>query len=50
VSEHRKKYAGSQAERSSKEVADAEAMKIANQLKSTTLSGRLEEGTEETVR
>ncbi|RLM78656.1 putative methionine--tRNA ligase [Panicum miliaceum] len=38
VSEHRKKYAGSQAERSSKEVADAEAMKIANQLKSTTLS------------
>ncbi|KAG2661261.1 hypothetical protein PVAP13_1KG494300 [Panicum virgatum] len=38
VSEHRKKYAGSQAERRSQEVADAEAMKIANQLKSTTLS------------
>jgi len=39
VSEHRKKYAGSQAERRSQEVADAEAMKISNQLKSTTLSG-----------
>ncbi|CAL5054560.1 unnamed protein product [Urochloa decumbens] len=38
VSEYRKKYAGSQAERSSKEVADAEATKIANQLRSTTLS------------
>ncbi|CAL5019371.1 unnamed protein product [Urochloa decumbens] len=38
VSEYRKKYAGSQAERSSKEVADAQATKIANQLRSTTLS------------
>ncbi|KAF8729573.1 hypothetical protein HU200_017517 [Digitaria exilis] len=39
VSEHRKKYAGSQAERSSKAVADAEATKITNQLKSAALSG-----------
>ncbi|CAN6246245.1 unnamed protein product [Urochloa humidicola] len=38
VSEHRKNYAGSQAERISKEVANAEATKIANQLRSTTLS------------
>jgi methionyl-tRNA synthetase len=39
VSEHRKKCARSQAKRSSQEVVDAEAMKISNQLISTTLSG-----------
>ncbi|CAD6242541.1 unnamed protein product [Miscanthus lutarioriparius] len=38
VSEHREAYAGSQAERSSKAVADAEATKIANQLNSIALS------------
>lgn len=41
VSEYRKKYAGSQAERSSKAVADAEAAKIANQVKSIALSGNV---------
>jgi len=40
VSEHREAYAGSQAERSSKAVADAEATKIANQLNSIALSGK----------
>lgn len=41
VSEYREKYAGSQAERNSKAVADAEATKIANQNKSIALSGNL---------
>jgi len=40
VSKHRETYAGSQAERSSKAVADAEATKIANQLNSIALSGK----------
>lgn len=39
VSEYREKYAGSQAERSSKSVADTEATEIANQLESIALSG-----------
>jgi methionyl-tRNA synthetase len=39
VATHREKYAGSQAERSSKAAADAEANKVANQLKGTKLSG-----------
>jgi hypothetical protein len=39
VALHREKYAGSQAERSSKAAADAEASKVANQLKGTKLSG-----------
>ncbi|ONL95086.1 Methionine--tRNA ligase cytoplasmic [Zea mays] len=39
VALHREKYAGSQAERSSKAAADAEANKVANQLKGTKLSG-----------
>ncbi|KAL5679624.1 hypothetical protein ACJX0J_006009, partial [Zea mays] len=38
VALHREKYAGSQAERSSKAAADAEANKVANQLKGTKLS------------
>jgi methionyl-tRNA synthetase len=38
VALHREKYAGSQAERSSKAAADAEASKVANQLKGTKLS------------
>jgi hypothetical protein len=41
VSEYREKYAGSQAERNSKAVADAEATKIANQTQSIALSGKL---------
>jgi len=41
VSKHRETYAGSQAERSSKAVADAEATKIANQLNSIALSGNV---------
>jgi methionyl-tRNA synthetase len=36
---HRENYAGSQAERSSKAAADAEANKVANKLKGTKLSG-----------
>jgi hypothetical protein len=40
VSKHRETYAGSQAERRSKAVADAEATKIANQLNSIALSGK----------
>lgn len=39
VSAHRDKYAGSQAERSSKAAADAEANKVAKQLKGSKLSG-----------
>ena len=39
VALHREKYAGSQAERSSKAAADAGASKVANQLKGTKLSG-----------
>ncbi|CAL4938253.1 unnamed protein product [Urochloa decumbens] len=39
VTLHREKYAGSQAERSSKAAADAEANKVASQLKGTKLSG-----------
>lgn len=39
VALHREKYAGSQAERSSKAAADAEANKVANKLKGTKLSG-----------
>ena len=39
VALHREKYAGSQAERSSKAAADAEASKVANKLKGTKLSG-----------
>ncbi|KAG2553788.1 hypothetical protein PVAP13_9KG622000 [Panicum virgatum] len=38
VALHREKYAGSQAERSSKAAADAEASKVANQLKGSKLS------------
>jgi hypothetical protein len=36
---HRDKYVGSQAERSSKVAADAEANKVAKQLKGSKLSG-----------
>jgi hypothetical protein len=36
---HRDKYAGSQAERSSKAAADAEANRVAKQLKGSKLSG-----------
>jgi len=39
VALHREKYAGSQAERSLKAAADAEASKVANKLKGTKLSG-----------
>jgi hypothetical protein len=39
VAVHRNKYAGSQAERSSKAAADAEAQKVAKQLKDSKLSG-----------
>ncbi|KAK3158990.1 hypothetical protein QOZ80_2AG0144280 [Eleusine coracana subsp. coracana] len=38
VNQHRERYAGSQAERCSKAVANAEARKIANQIKGTKLS------------
>ena len=39
VTAHRDKYAGSQAERSSRAAADAEANKVAKQLKCSKLSG-----------
>lgn len=39
VALHREKYAGSQAERNSKAAADAEANKVASQLKGAKVSG-----------